>query len=368
MAEAPPAHNEIEVSVLGPGVGECIVLHLGGGAWVVIDSCRDRAAGKAAPLAYFETIGVDPATAVVAVVISHWHDDHVAAAAEVVEACTSARVVCSAALRTPEFIKFVVAGRRLKTVAGGTSEMAKIFDIIARRRQAGARPMGAGPDWTLENQIIWRRPASAALPSAELHALSPSAAALSLAMREFGQALPKADNSPKRNVVRQQPNHVAVALWASIGNTNIILGSDLENTPDASTGWKAVVASDRRPPGTAACFKIPHHGSPTGHNPDIWTTLVARDAFAVITPYRRCNLPSDGDIARVRAATRRVFMTAPTRPSRPPRRDAIVERMTNRANRGVLDGRVGRVSIRAPVEAGFLETATVTLPGAAYQA
>ena len=71
----PPRDDEFELTLLGPGYGESIVMHVGEGAWVLVDSCG-RANAPAA-LEYLGTLGVDPAEAVKLIVASHWHDDHV---------------------------------------------------------------------------------------------------------------------------------------------------------------------------------------------------------------------------------------------------------------------------------------------------
>src|SRR6187399_53781 len=71
-----PADSDIEVSIFGPGFGECIIVHIGGGRWIVIDSCVDRSRGIPACLGYFQDIGVDPLT-VELILVTHWHDDHV---------------------------------------------------------------------------------------------------------------------------------------------------------------------------------------------------------------------------------------------------------------------------------------------------
>lgn len=72
-----PAPDQIEISVFGPGFGECVLVHLGEGHWIIVDSCMNRTVRKPAALAYFDEIGIDPAAAVEAVVATHWHDDHV---------------------------------------------------------------------------------------------------------------------------------------------------------------------------------------------------------------------------------------------------------------------------------------------------
>jgi len=46
----PVKQDEIEVSVFGPGYGESILVHLGAGKWVIVDSCRDNKTGETIPL------------------------------------------------------------------------------------------------------------------------------------------------------------------------------------------------------------------------------------------------------------------------------------------------------------------------------
>ena len=53
----PPRDDEFELTLLGPGYGESIVMHIGEGAWVLVDSCG-RADAPAA-LDYLETLGID---------------------------------------------------------------------------------------------------------------------------------------------------------------------------------------------------------------------------------------------------------------------------------------------------------------------
>jgi glyoxylase-like metal-dependent hydrolase (beta-lactamase superfamily II) len=72
---SPPAAHELEVSVFGPGKGECIVIGLPGGPWLVVDSFQVKVAGGRSPVAveYLKRINV---TDVAGVFITHWHDDH----------------------------------------------------------------------------------------------------------------------------------------------------------------------------------------------------------------------------------------------------------------------------------------------------
>ena len=76
-----PRNDEFELTLFGPGYGESLVLHVGDGVWVLIDSC-----GRAdAPVAldYLRRIDVDPSEAVRMIVATHWHDDHIRGLAEI---------------------------------------------------------------------------------------------------------------------------------------------------------------------------------------------------------------------------------------------------------------------------------------------
>jgi glyoxylase-like metal-dependent hydrolase (beta-lactamase superfamily II) len=72
-----PLRDEAEVSVFGPGFGECVVVHIGRGEWVVVDSCLDAESGRPVALEYLKQLGVDVATQVSLVIATHWHDDHI---------------------------------------------------------------------------------------------------------------------------------------------------------------------------------------------------------------------------------------------------------------------------------------------------
>ena len=38
----PPASDEVELSLFGPGYGEAIAVHVGDGKWILIDSCKEK--------------------------------------------------------------------------------------------------------------------------------------------------------------------------------------------------------------------------------------------------------------------------------------------------------------------------------------
>ncbi len=103
----PPQNDEIEVSIFGPGYGETILVHIGLGDWLIVDSCLDRASKIPAPISYLRKLGLNTASAVKIVLASHWHDDHIRGLSSVFEECASAAFFCSASLRNTEFLTLV---------------------------------------------------------------------------------------------------------------------------------------------------------------------------------------------------------------------------------------------------------------------
>ena len=76
MEVAAPGPNDFERTLLGPGYGECAIIHYGHGEWIIVDSCVDEA-GHPAALNYLRQIGVDAGRSVRMIVVTHWHDDHI---------------------------------------------------------------------------------------------------------------------------------------------------------------------------------------------------------------------------------------------------------------------------------------------------
>jgi glyoxylase-like metal-dependent hydrolase (beta-lactamase superfamily II) len=142
--QTPPRPNELELSLFGPGIGESLVIHLGNGDWVVVDSCLDEQR-QAVALGYLESLGVDVAAQVKLVLVTHWHDDHIRGMSQVVAAARTAEFACSAALDGQEFLNLVAARKEVSLVGqtSGVEEFESILDILAGRT-SGRYPRGPG--------------------------------------------------------------------------------------------------------------------------------------------------------------------------------------------------------------------------------
>ncbi|MDE2492674.1 MAG: MBL fold metallo-hydrolase [Alphaproteobacteria bacterium] len=299
---AQPTPDQLEVTVIGPGYGESSVVHVGGGEWVIIDSCRDSSTGEAAPLAYLRSIGVDVSRAVKLVVASHWHDDHIRGLAEVVRACGSAKFCCAAALGSTEFLANIIPydNRHMIEAGSGASEIIEILNLL--RSPAAKRPAVRA---IANGRIL-------ALHGVEVWALSPSHGQFDKFLQEIGKLVPIVGVT-KHRIPDQGPNHLSVVVWIKCGDVSMLFGGDLEETTDPETGWSVIVSSTERPAGRASIFKIPHHGSKNAHNDNVWREMLVDQPHAALTPYNRgSKLPTQADVARIVGLTGNSYSTANT--------------------------------------------------------
>lgn len=154
-----PAPDEVEISLFGPGYGECVLIHPGDGYWIVVDSCIDPISFKPAALEYFDTIGVDTSADVKQIIATHWHDDHVRGLGNVFKACKSAKFVCSAAINNEEFSEIVMLyGHKIMTDSpSGVDEFRDVLEEMAlRASESGTKRVT--PQFAVSDKCLWRSP------------------------------------------------------------------------------------------------------------------------------------------------------------------------------------------------------------------
>lgn len=92
----------------------------------------------------------------------------------------------------------------------------------------------------------------------------------------------------RRSAVRSvELNDLAIVLTVRIAGLGSLLGGDLEEVGRSSLGWQAVLDQFCEIDNSHEGIKISHHGSETGHHPDIWPKMMKEDAWATLTPYLR---------------------------------------------------------------------------------
>ena len=328
-----PAPDVPEVSVFGPGYGESIVVHVGNGEWIVVDSCVEASTGLVAPIAYLDAIGADVGSAVRYVVATHWHDDHVRGLSDVVNRCRGAQFVSANVLTRKEFFQYVsrfTVGNASSSGSGAT-EFQRVHAILhGRPRNPPQRK------WASAERRLHRFPAVGDLLGCDMWSLSPSDEEYERFLAFIAFTIPTpAGAPPRRRATPQGPNDVSVVIGLDWGVASTLLGSDLETFPGAARGWGAVVSSNGRPQGKCSYVKIPHHGAYSAHHEGMWSQMLLPNPTSVLTPFARGRgLPSTHDRERIVGLTKRAYITANPRPRSTSQivQDRSVEKMLTEAN------------------------------------
>jgi hypothetical protein len=345
----PPEAEELELSLFGPGIGECIVVHLGAGNWMVVDSCLNGSGDKAIALEYLDGLGVDVASRVKLVVATHWHDDHIRGLAQVVRRASTAHFACSAALRCEEFLTLIAADEDVKLVehTSGVSEFAEVLNVLNSREAARYY---AGPDyWACDGMRLYF---NANPCDVEVDALSPSSHVVTDSHREIALLIPRP--GPIRRFPSSSPNDSSVVLLVRTIGLSLLLGADLGKGADYRRGWQAILASSgARPRARCSSYKVAHHGSEDADLDGTWENLLIEDPRAVLTPYARGRtpLPSESDVSRINARTAYAYCTAWPPTKSPPTREPAVDRTLREVvlSRRAIRKCPGQIRIRAPI-------------------
>ena len=354
ILSVPPSFDELEVSLFGPGVGECIVVHIGNNEWMIIDSCTDPKTKEPIPLSYLRALGVDPATAVKLIVITHWHSDHIRGASSIVEQSKNATVCLSGAFLKEEFLTLVDAFSGLerpvlvdrKTCA--TKEMASIIKTVKARCESNDTNAAPYVFANADARISRTRDSGV---SNEIWTLSPSSEALTRSLEEIAKLIPCPKERPFRKAIpRPDQNHNSVVLFLNFNNEcNVLFGSDLEETDNSLMGWSFIVNSKNRPAGKSLFFKIPHHGSSNAHSDEVWKEMIENEAICFLTSKRggKGSPPRESDIQRIKEFSNNLYSTSTPIPIRQ-KRSRTVERTMQGATikRTPLNGEIGQIQIR----------------------
>jgi len=292
----PPATDEVEISLFGPGYGECVVCHLGDGAWMIVDSCLDPDTRKPVALSYLDGIGV-PCTSVARIVATHWHDDHILGLSDLIYAMQAAKLVVTSAFANKEFKSLIQKWAKGTTIfdGNGLGELKKVMTLTSN------------PILASEDKIIYERQGQ--IPCRVI-ALSPSDASVLACIARLNQIAPSLYLTRAPSI---RGNDASVVLSIEVGDRRILLGGDLQIRNHRNHGWLAIVDNHKgydRP--KHHVFKIPHHGSKNGDHAEIWEHLLVPDPYAILAPFvgGKTKLPTDADLLRIKTSTTKASLTA----------------------------------------------------------
>lgn len=342
MNDAPDA-DTVEVSLIGPGYGESVVVHLGNGEWLVVDSCEDSLGlARSAAVTYLTGIDVDLASQVKCVLATHWHDDHIEGMSELVDRCASATFCCPVTFNSKEFLTLAsfYADFDPSPNSRSTREILEVLEILDRRN---ARPKFLASDRQVMNTQR----------GIKVFALSPSDDRVGEFLSFLATIMPAKGKTMKR-VRDVGPNETSVVLLIDLGDDAILLGADLEETP--GRGWSSIItnsayAKEKR----SSVYKVAHHGSKTAECADIWEKLLLPEPFAILTPFSKgsVRLPGEEDVRRILRRTSNAYSSArPGSTGKTPRRETSVEKTIREGNHNLrrTEPMQGHVRLRRRLE------------------
>jgi len=324
----PPGTDQPEISIFGPGFGECILVHLGDGNWLVVDSCRKSSGSRPIALDYLERLGYQPDNAIKIIVASHWHDDHVRGISDVVRAAPNAKFYASSAIRRDEFLAMAARQDLASRFTNGVKELANVSRLVDERRAHGGESIGHAA----AEQRLWYQPSGAAT---EVWSLSPSDEDVARGYGHIASLLPPPNTGAAR-VPALEPNDAAVVLLVVTNCGPVLLGADLEHHPGSRTrGWHAIVDRRKSRPDASVVFKIAHHGSSNADCPEVWEHLITTSApICLVSPFERgsVRLPQPTDVQRLKGRSHRCFVTS-AKMRQASRKDRLTEKMISAATR-----------------------------------
>jgi len=295
-----------ETVVFGKGIGESILVRLSSQEWLIVDSCLNNNKRPAA-LDYLIDHGVDVSQDVKLIIISHFHDDHISGLSDIIEICTSATLVISAALNSDDFKEYIEALSKTGAEMARTKEIKKIMAFLPNLK-ADSRLKYAKRDC-----ILFR-----SKTGVEVHSLSPSDYDIAQSDIDFSNSLKVARNMPDvaSSAKIVNPNHYCVVsrVYSPTSEDNeILLGADLEIKKN--TGWDAVCEALNSPrPRKTGIFKLPHHGSKTGFHKKTWDELVKEKPISIMTTFDKSSLPRADMISVYKEMSSSLYCTSEPKP------------------------------------------------------
>lgn len=292
-----PNPDELVVTVLGgASQGESVVVHIGDGRWVVIDSYTSH--NKSLPFLYLSSINA-PLDKVELVICSHWHSDHVKGLYQILSQCPKARFYVPSVSKSEHYPEYFAGNYMdLEFSEEGVNTVLKEFNQCM--------------NYAINNEILDYLERDKVLfketicgQCIEISAISPS--------KEMRTRFNKMFASKENERYKEfgiVPNMCCSAIIISINNDlHLLLGADLEsnrgvddkdyeNCPSqcekrSLNGWcnSFIESQNHRYVGRYSYVKVAHHSSQTGYCPRLWIEKVTDDVIGTSTVFHANLLP-----------------------------------------------------------------------------
>ncbi len=276
--------DSLTFHVINSGIGESIVIETPRGEWGVVDCYTPSLADSTAnpTIQFLRQCGVK---CLAFVCITHPHEDHYRGLNQLLDAFPLKYFWRFGAFSGRD-LKLILLSYVLRDAEGdelaSATELTKAFGTIRRRLQTGEIEAVVKLN---DYKPVYPYPIGSD-PNFEISGIAPSsndAQAYEEALARCFDATGRLENA----LPRQRHNDVSVALLLRYGATRVILGGDVE-----VRGWTETLRTVGKENLRVHAVKVSHHGSITGYTPELWTDFAAAGKpVAVVTPYRRFNLP-----------------------------------------------------------------------------
>lgn len=291
---APPAKDEVEVCLLGRGRGECIVVHLLDGRWMIVDSFNRRRREPAAQW-YLQSMDIAP-DQVDVLVVTHFHADHHIGIDRLHDVYRSARLFTTGALGKEQF-------RKIRASRDSTPSLGALSGAIERAKKRVLPGGAVGHLPANVGQLVYDA------GGCVVRALSPTSGAMAASDQELGEALKVGWDAIDSQL--HDDNRCSVVLHLDLRGVRSLLCADLLR--HHQYGWEAVLGDPLNGSLTRVdLVKAGHHGSVTAHDEVMWAQLVDADPVICVAPYSPSRLPGLDDLGRLWNQCGELWQAAPS--------------------------------------------------------
>lgn len=293
-----PTTDELEITILGRGVGECVVVHMLDGNWIIVDSFSDR--GRPAARRYLDDLGVSR-DQVRSIVVTHVHRDHYLGINALHSYYRSSRLCITSATNSKTFRSLLSDEEQPNRLGGLPVALARAFN-----RRIGQRKYTPGLRYMQPGKHAFHK-----INRASLTAVAPTEFAVNLAVDGLAEAIASGHPENVREGLRNA-NHSSVVLLGRAGKVNFLLCGDLEASP-AHLGWAAILDEpDNEDLPKSSLVKAPHHGGASGFDGDMWTSLAEEEPVVLVAPFWPQGLPTLNDLEALCGVSGSLFQAAPS--------------------------------------------------------
>jgi hypothetical protein len=305
-----PKNNEVEITLFGNGYGESIVIYIPEVGWGIIDSFQTEIEGRTIipPLEYLKELLYPDYPRLAFILLTHPHEDHYLGFDNILRDYPGG-IEKIYWYQGDGIRELKVYWLQQKIANNGVlPNYSRIHEAIRKAIKQGVTERRLSE----LTEVVDKRHIKIdnyGYTDISIKALSPGASA----ERKYVELLHKAitdikQGKPVFQLNDHSHNLLSVALYITLGDLKILLGSDVENTHGDDTAWQGILHNTGVNL-SAQLVKVSHHGSKNGYYKKAWD-MHCEDTkpIAIIAPYNRTSsaLPNSALINELKGKCKNV--------------------------------------------------------------